>query len=441
MAKTKRKRRDKKKKISPQQLEGQRKNEYRRKIVRLAKLVDAEDALPLIPKEDWNSICSTRFRAVRVEMGNDQVPKQLLAATRKLFDFHLQAGRISLTDDGYEMSIKDYVAVAHHMYFYITDTQRICPLRVREKFAKLIEAVEGEEYSPPNILLQITGLINLQMSRMHRRMYYCRYKVEMHDVHINDCLYIYGFQHHKRKLRIRDFTRLAYRVGWCFADQGVIWSKVTGAQFGYDNAWSKLPVRVYIQAHALQRLKERLDILNNSYLHLYLYLALKNLQVARNKSGQQLIEFRYDGKKLGYLAFDLLGKNLVIRTFLFLTMDGTPEGEALQDMLGIAAEDKKYLAIDKLSTFIVSDIKDNPVVKQHFIDAGCGQLFEWEGADFGQIQEVEQATMIQSYLGLNKPDPDPDPSVLIPNVSSENTWLPQIQAEAPLLLPQSCLSS
>lgn len=430
MAKSKRK--HKKKKINYQQLEGQRKNEYKRKIVRLAKLCGAEDALPWIPKKDWELIMDTRFRAVRVEMGNDLVPKQLLASARKQLDYHLLNGRIQLIDDGYQMSFKDYVSVALHIYYYVNEIKHRCPLVVKEKFFRLIEAVEGAEYSPINILMQISTMIGIEIGRVHRRMYYCTYKIEEHDTYINETLYLHGFQHHKRKISIGKETRLAYRLGWCLANRGIDWSQVTGAQFGYHNALSELPVHVYVQAHALQRLKERLDMINASYLHFYLYLALENPRVARTKSGQQLIEFYYNSKKLGYLAFDLIGTNLIIRTFLFLTMDGTPEGEALQDMLGICAEDKKYLAIDRLSTFIISDIKSNPEVKQHFINAGCGQLFEWKDIDYSMFHEVKQATMIQSYLGLHQA---PAATSESDDCSGKETI--SLSQQEPLLLPQS----
>ena len=53
MAKSKQ--RHKKKKVNGQQLEAQRKNEYKRKIIRLAKLFGAEDVLHWIPKKDWES--------------------------------------------------------------------------------------------------------------------------------------------------------------------------------------------------------------------------------------------------------------------------------------------------------------------------------------------------------------------------------------------------
>jgi hypothetical protein len=38
---------------------------------------------------------------------------------------------------------------------------------------------------------------------------------------------------------------------------------------------------------------------------------------------------------------------LVIRSFLFLTNDGTPEGWKLRALTGLAKRDKKYLEIEK----------------------------------------------------------------------------------------------
>ena len=427
-----------KKKVNHQQLAAQRRNDYKRKIVRLARLVGAKDALPWISKSDWEKLGDTRFRAIRIEAGNELVPKQLLATARKQLDQYLSEQRISFTEGGYEMSYKDYIAVALRTYYYVTDKKNPCPVIVKEKFAKLIEAVEGVENSPFNLLMTTSSYISIQMSRMHRRMYYFRYEIEQHDLHVNESLYMYGFQHHKRKLRIWDTTRLAYRVGWCIADQGIAWAKVTGAQFGYDNEWSDLPVRVYVQAHALQRLKERIDVIANSYLQFYLYLSMQDLVVVRNDSGQQLIEFRYADKKLGYFAFDLLGKNLIIRTFLFITMDGTPEGDALREKLGIEAEDKKYLSIDKLSTFVISDIKRNAEVKQHFVDTGCGQLFDWDGMNFSEIEEIPQADNILSYVNRAQPY-----GLVVTDVEEEpeDTRFLIPQPDKRLLLPQSCISA
>ncbi|WP_158991691.1 hypothetical protein [Mucilaginibacter sp. L196] len=42
-----------------------------------------------------------------------------------------------------------------------------------------------------------------------------------------------------------------------------------------------------------------------------------------------LLPLQIMGKKLGYIIVDVLEDKLIIRTFLFLTNDGTPEGRKL----------------------------------------------------------------------------------------------------------------
>ena len=51
---------------------------------------------------------------------------------------------------------------------------------------------------------------------------------------------------------------------------------------------------------------------------------------------------------------DIIEGKIVIRTFLFVTNNGTPEGKKLAQITGLQKLDKKYLALDKLSTFMTS---------------------------------------------------------------------------------------
>ena len=47
----------------------------------------------------------------------------------------------------------------------------------------------------------------------------------------------------------------------------------------------------------------------------------------RNANPEFLLEFRMGPDRLGYLVAHLLADKLILRTFLFLTMQGTPEAE------------------------------------------------------------------------------------------------------------------
>ena len=63
-----------------------------------------------------------------------------------------------------------------------------------------------------------------------------------------------------------------------------------------------------------------------------------------------LIDFNMYEYKVGYLLITLHEDKLVIRSFLFLTNDGTLEGRKLRQLTRLEKYDKKYLGIDKLST-------------------------------------------------------------------------------------------
>ncbi|MDZ7608589.1 MAG: hypothetical protein U5K79_24065 [Cyclobacteriaceae bacterium] len=67
---------------------------------------------------------------------------------------------------------------------------------------------------------------------------------------------------------------------------------------------------------------------------------------------------------------------ILIRTFLFITNASTPEGQLLEKNTGLQKLDKKYLALDKCSTYVNSDIGKSEKVREIFISAGCQCLLD-----------------------------------------------------------------
>jgi len=133
---------------------------------------------------------------------------------------------------------------------------------------------------------------------------------------------------------------------------------------------------LYIQRHALQRLDERLGLqANNVHAHLFFSLFDQPVNYVLG-NGCTLIEFNMYEYKVGYLVTILHDDKLVIRSFLFLTNDGTPEGRKLRALTGLAKRDKKYLEIDKLSTFTAYRIHEDEELSALFREAGCGSLLD-----------------------------------------------------------------
>ncbi|HVX00141.1 MAG TPA: hypothetical protein VHA52_06890 [Candidatus Babeliaceae bacterium] len=133
---------------------------------------------------------------------------------------------------------------------------------------------------------------------------------------------------------------------------------------------------LYIQRHALQRLDERLGLqANNVHAHLFFSLFEQPLNYVPGRGGT-LIEFNMYEYKVGYLLTTLHDDKLVIRSFLFLTNDGTPEGRKLRQLTRLEKYDKKYLGIDKLSTFTAYKIHEDEELSALFHEAGCGSLLD-----------------------------------------------------------------
>jgi len=158
---------------------------------------------------------------------------------------------------------------------------------------------------------------------------------------------------------------------------------------------------LYIQRHALHRLDERLG-LHAENVHAHLFFSLYDQPVNYVMvDGRTLIEFNMYEYKVGYLVTTIQDDKLVILSFLFLTNDGTPEGRKLRTLTGLAKRDKKYLEIDKLSTFTAYRIHEDKDLSELFRQAGCGSLLEAETlqAIAAEYMPERSKAILHKYLG------------------------------------------
>jgi hypothetical protein len=177
---------------------------------------------------------------------------------------------------------------------------------------------------------------------------------------------------------------------------------VTPKQLGTSGIMQDLPLQVFIQQHTINRMQERLSeqFVHMCYLNVVHAIVSKPIPVKGSNSF--LFPLTYNKTRLGYLKGDVLGGKLLVRTFLFISNNGTPEGRKLHKLLGLEKADKKYLHIDKLSTFINSDIKKDEKLKELFVEAGCGGLFDLDEhlLDNCDKKEIVCAEYLNRYLGI-----------------------------------------
>jgi hypothetical protein len=177
----------------------------------------------------------------------------------------------------------------------------------------------------------------------------------------------------------------------------------------------ELYLPVYVTEHTLNRLEERIaDIRFKGYAQLEILTALTDeaskRQIIRMKDNRLLVEYRLLNFKIGYLVVSIQEDVVLVRTFLLLTGNMTPEGKILREQLGLQKLDNQYLGIDKLSTFLNSDILDNEDICALFVKAGCGPLLDlcrklkndpaWQENE----EKIQLAAQMRDYLSKGEPE-------------------------------------
>jgi hypothetical protein len=204
-------------------------------------------------------------------------------------------------------------------------------------------------------------------------------------------------------VKIDGHTRPVYQLLLNFGQEFNLLT-ITPEKLGITGIMQKFPLKIYMQQHAFDRIELRLGKQLRRYNYLYIIPAiLVNEPIPVAEKTSYLFPVTNANIKLGYLKGDIIGDKLVIRTSLFLTHNGTPEGKRLQELAGIQKADKQYLGIDKLTTFIFSDIKKNEKLKALFCEAGCGDLFRIKKnvLDDPDRKDIACADLLTRYLGMN----------------------------------------
>jgi hypothetical protein len=367
----------------------------------------------LIPKQEYDRIFLSRFQSIKIYGNKTHTVNDTIINEFK--DLHIglikhnQASLLN-NDKKVDISFYNYFTIVLTIYSYVKflkDTEYAGAALLKYKLAPILNYFEKElnamvlkDYHDIISILAImhgnlqTKLIayHLEFKEIQNGNYAPKYHVELT-----------GLEPEKIQVIMDGHNRPAYRLG--IVKNGklphLIYTTINATDLGLT---SNQQFGVYIQAHAFHRLAERVDGINVGILHFNLYHSFKNIQVHSDKHGGYLFEFSINQIKVGYFKGEIIGENIVLRTFLFLTNNGTPEGKKLHANIGIMKEDKIYLTIDKLSTFVNSDIASNERLKQVFIDAGCESLFRIDKNFFyeeGGVKTKTIADHITRYLKLD----------------------------------------
>lgn len=385
------------------------KNEFMRQIRELLLFFLKPELFAQLPPKEFDFLYNLRYNIpIIVSAPGHKIPNDMLKLTRIIFSHYWKVTEVPLVKEGPSISIHNCLTLWMTIFTYfqgLTDNnfpnsgkvkEALRPhMEIDEKIHDLLDHIYG--------LAQSICVIN---SDIGERLYWMKYDIILNDANykFQNKIEIYCETPERRNITIDGNNRPIIRFGWweLFATN-ISWLTIKPAQLKIDTPDPEMPIGIYFQSHALQRLAERLDGIETWLIHLSAYKSLSDPQIIPSGFGYPLIEYRIGEIRAGYFTYIIVDGILLIRTFLFIINNGTPEGKKLQEVTGLGRLDKKYLAIDKISSFISSDIGENETVKNILIQCDCESLLhlnEEVGKPFFCTKGSSQRTaeLMERYL-------------------------------------------
>ena len=363
----------------------QRKEFFRRFENLLYVLSGSRDVYNSLNDKILELIYINRCAAPKVSAAPGQpVDEQDLKLIKQWINYYLHENSCVVNDKGDEILLTEYCTAGLTLYSSDLKIEAFKFASAYQEIVKIFklrhDIPDSVVDSPVKSLQRIGFLATLLKSSFKSNLYWSILKSvnvpggldpnKYIKFEINCC------RQEKKKLLLDDCMRPTVRVGWGFNDTGMEWCSRSVDPFtdGIGDQSEALPV--YIQMHALDRLEERMDCENPAVLHFHVFQSVSDCNIIKGFNNNYLIEYKYIDRKTGYLSAIIQDGKLIIRTFLFLTNNGTPEGRLLHKLTGLQKLDKQFLSIDKQSTFLDPEIRKNQTIRHLFNEAGCGQLFE-----------------------------------------------------------------
>ncbi len=310
---------------------------------------------------------------------NHHVPRQYIIFIKKEVNDFLKE---YMGDESLKMTFEEYFTIG------LSFLSRVCMLynklgeNASEFVKELAEAIIKieEETSLVDSVVSFVQIKLFEVSKINIRLYGVKWGSEIESPYtIAGYLYITSMAPECVNFTYHNKSRPAYRLasGSKWIDHPIWFTVPYNAVI--PGSKNESPLKIYVQNHALIRVKERLDTLIPFNRNAAIMSSLVENKMVKTKSGRLLFSFIDSEKRLfGYMPFTIEGDSLFVLTFLPLASPETPEGNKLCELLSITKEDMIFLGMDKLSFYQRIDFNAIPVLKQGLIDAGMWHLTEVE---------------------------------------------------------------
>ncbi|HEX3009573.1 MAG TPA: hypothetical protein VHO90_18355 [Bacteroidales bacterium] len=404
---------------TPQQLkleQAHQRNLYLQKLQVVMDAIACEPAFHLLGWRETETLYRIRIRPLKLkfaQVDGDTVPDEIARFMNEFLTVVFKKTPVTIDNEGLQVSLYDFNTFVETISIFWQSSEKMGYSNAQkfiERFPLFTNGYREKRDEAFDLVEEKIKQLAWMFTHLPEYIVWIE-PVERHptgDVNDTSILYNNYLVHmeatESETLDIGGNKRTIFRVG-IGTEDGILWMIVIPEKLGMKGLMNRYPLKVYIQKHAVDRIKERLGDFFDKLNFFLVSKAIFDCEAVRTEEDSYLISCKYESIKLGYFKASVIGDKILIRTFLFLTNNGTPEGKKLETLLGVQKEDKKYLGIDKLNLFINSDIEQNEKLKAIFHQAGCGDLFRVKKHMMNdQDQMIHCASSFAKYLGLENQD-------------------------------------
>lgn len=395
-----------------------RKAAYFRQIDRLLEAIGARDALKYIPEREKERLYLFRFRDHKVKYAGSVpgLPAKPIEVVQKILDDYMHSTQFSFPGSDLKFSYAEYFSLALTLEFWADSlNEKYVPQKqnLLATLQPLIDFNTDKENIVETGFDQLLEMLGATFSaHPYRVMTYFTIESEIRSKPRPFNRYVVRLNAVRAEVKVvkyPGYKRTFY--AYISTSKGPIFPKIKAGLIVPDSPTSEMEVALYTQPHVFDRLRERVDCFDAPVLKLLMDTSILEPETCVLSEGHALLTFSVFGYKLGYFVVELVDGVAVIKTFLFLTNDGTPEGKRLQKNLGLSKLDKAYICLDKLSTFVHSDLRNDPLICGILKESGCDLLLHIDP----KVLEVGirkaasiDAEHIRKYLALGEQMADED---------------------------------
>ncbi len=369
-------------------------NEWMDLVGRVCEACGAGDLFDSLTESERNYFEAARIPPVQLrKAAGYEVPSEIFARLELLFRKTIQRDVVRVPPSKNPILLGEFLRIElallrlHGLSLKSTDERAARWVERLEPVMSLVNDKDDVESSPIMRLWTLMCYYAAVCGDMRRMVFPVQYELKARSKGLSGMLQYFEISSmpaEHRVFQVGSQKRRSYRL----LVQSVVKLKVYPAELSTqvipgleDQPERQLPV--YVQEHVRLRMIERLDPLAEDEMDHLLGDTMWKPKTVPLRGGAFLIELQMYGRRLGYVVAEVVddaggpaGEAVLMRTFLFVTQSGTPEGDRFNERLKVGNYEKSYFRLDRLAPFMTTDLCQDAVFQEILRECGIGDLIE-----------------------------------------------------------------